>query len=714
MPRLADLGIDHLAPLDVAHLQFDPRTEGQLRGHGLYSIGDLDSGSVNYHNIPYSLDEVIEERLALIAKHTDHLGTIWSQAWRTLSKGPFNFAFSQRPLSHCSECGSISLEIMRIRAGRILNIPILEGYTNLRELLIALEKTSSLPNGFGKGKMIQLSALLENELRECAIHHVTDRAEISANLSIHEPINAPEDELLKLQQKRDAIQDALKTISIDALGLGKKTYHLKQRGWRYVGDLPRNLEKTIYKMPGLGRQTAERAISAKANLTAACIEGKIDQQVFADLEGIPIIPSSGPEAAGLSLSDWFRTTLIDAATYDDNPVTSLVVKERVCKAGSDTATLEEIASMPNVDLTRERVRQIERRYLSRLRKGLLDPWTREAGCLFTDEFREPFVALADSLSSRDSIGIHELVDNIEHFWNCRRREANLLLPMVMAIIEGTARTDGNLRRLGDLPEALLRPLRRPARDWPSWNLGAGKSLTLRMERNSIANAEGLRLAWIDGLDFKGETDSLLEGLTYLSELKTNFQPDFDHLSKVMGKKVLPEKPMSPAGYLETIVADLSALIDHADFYSRSKDIFLRRSALPPEERAVSQRLADEYGVTQPTVSRTQTVTLERLHDLVLGKLAGCTRMLLRPDWLGFWIELENLFERFYPDQRTFQRSLMSTFDAPEGIVGAAVHPIWAVLSGRTSKRSIGQIDIQKPAESHVMAPVVLQGFRTVH
>lgn len=286
--------------------------------------------------------------------------------------------------------------------------------------------------------------------------------------------------------------------------------------------------------------------------------------------------------------------------------------------------------------------------------------------------------------------------------------------MVMAIIEGTARTDGNLRRLGDLPEALLRPLRRPARDWPSWNLGAGKNLTRRMERNSIANAEALRLAWIDGFDCKGETDTLLQGLAYLSELKTNSQPNFDELSKATGRKVIPEKPLSPAGYLETIVADLSSLIDLGDFYSRSKDIFLRRSALPPEERAVSQNLADEYGVTQPTVSRTQTVTLERLNDLVLGKLAGCTGKLIRTDWLDFWIELENLFERFYPDQKTFQRSIMSSFHASESIVGMAIHPVWAVLSGRTSKRSIGQIDVQKSTESHVMAPVALKGFRTLH
>ena len=172
MPKLADLGIDHLAPLDVAHLQFDRPIEGQLRGHGLYSIGDLDSGSVNYRDISYSLDDAIEKRLALIAEHTDDLGTKWSAAWRKLTRGPFNFAFSQSPLCICSECGSIPLEIMRIRVGRILNIPILEGYTNLTELLFALEQTSSLPTGFGKGKMIQLSAVLEHQLRELSLIHI--------------------------------------------------------------------------------------------------------------------------------------------------------------------------------------------------------------------------------------------------------------------------------------------------------------------------------------------------------------------------------------------------------------------------------------------------------------------------------------------------------------------------------------------------------------
>lgn len=713
MAKLTDLGIDHLALLDVAHLQFDSQTEGQLRGHGLYYIGDLDSGSVNYRNIPYSLDDVVEERLALIARHTDNLGTMWSEAWRTLSKGPYNFAFSQRPLMHCSKCGSISLEIMRAQTGRILNIPILEGYTNLRELLSALEKTSSLPSNFGKGKMIQLSAVLEHKLRECATHHVTERPEFSANSLNNEPITVPNGKFQKLKQKHYEIQSALKTIPIDALGLGKKTSHLKRQGWLHVGDLPVNLEKNIYKIPGLGRQTAQRAILAKSNLEASCIDGNIDRQVFADLEGIPIIPASRLDLP-FSLPDWFRSTLIDAATYDNNPVTSLVVEERVCKAGSDTATLEEVAFMPNVCLTRERVRQVEQQYLRRLRKGLLDPWSRSTGCLFTDEFRKPFVALADSLTSKETIGIHELVDNIEHFWSCRRQEANLLLPMIMAIIEGTARTDGNLRRLGDLPEALLRPLRRPAKDWPSWNLGAGKSLTLGMDRNSIATAEDLRLAWIDGFDFKEETNTLLKGLAYLSELKTNSEPDFDHLSKVMEKRGFPKNPISPVEYLETIVDDLSMLIDQGNFYKRSKDIFLQRSALPPEERIITRILANQFDISQPSVSKTQTVTLERLYDIILGKSAGCTGMLLRPDWVDFWNELENIFERFYPDQRTFQRSIMSTFGASEGIVGVAVHPIWAVLSGRTSKSSIGQIDVQRTTESDFMAPIVLQGFRTNH
>ena len=64
MPKLADLGIYHLAPLDVTHLQLEPSIEGQLRGHGLFIIGDLDSGSVSYRNIPYCLDQVIEDSLA--------------------------------------------------------------------------------------------------------------------------------------------------------------------------------------------------------------------------------------------------------------------------------------------------------------------------------------------------------------------------------------------------------------------------------------------------------------------------------------------------------------------------------------------------------------------------------------------------------------------------------------------------------------------------
>lgn len=160
--------------------------------------------------------------------------------------------------------------------------------------------------------------------------------------------------------------------------------------------------------------------------------------------------------------------------------------------------------------------------------------------------------------------------------------------------------------------------------------------------------------------------------------------------------------------------DLSTLIDYGDFYRRSGEIFLRKSALPPEERVIFQAIADEFNVAQPTVSRTQTVTLERVHDLIMSKHAGCSGLLLRQDWLNFWAEIEILFERFYPDQLTFQRSIMSTFDAPEGIVGAAVHPIWAVLSGRTSKKNIGQIDIKNTTTTAVMAPIALQGFRTVH
>lgn len=706
MPNLVDLGIDHLAPLDVAHLQFDPRTEGQLRGYGLYTIGDLDTSSTSYQNVPYSLDEIISNRLELIAEHTDEFGTVWSAAWKKLAKGPFNFAFSQRPLSHCSECGSTPLKVLRYRVGRILNIPIHVGYENLNELLVALERTTTLPSSFGKGKMIQLSAMLERELRQCSKHH-------DNNIAATDVLSLPSLELEALQKKRDIVQQALNSISLDALGLGKKTDYFKQQGWTRIGDLPPDLDKIIFKISGLGRKTAERALFAKSNLVKACVDGAINRQIFADLEGVPIIPTAHL-ASDLPLPELFRSTLIQAASYDDNPVTMLVVKERICQTGSDTATLEEIANMPNVGLTRERVRQVEKRYLGRVRKSLLDPWARSAGCLFTDEFRKPFVELSEAVKKQDTIGIHELVDNIEHFWNCRRKEANLLLPMIMAIIEGTARTDGNLRRLGNLPETLLRPLKRPARDWPAWNLGAGKSVTRKIANNNVADVEGLRCAWIEGLDLGSETDSLHRGLEHLGKLKLGQVPLIDDLAEEMDKPILPLTIESPTTYLANMTTELVSIIENGDFLLRSKEVFFRRSALPPAERNTIQSLADEFDVSVPNVAKTQTQTLERLYNIIFTQSAGYSGMLLRPEWLDLWTELEGLFERFYPDQRTFQRSLMTTFGAPEGIVGVSVHPIWAVLSGRTSKKSFGHINMVRSSEPIKMAPVVLRGFRSAH
>lgn len=677
------------------------------------TIGDLDSGSAAYLNIPYSLDQKITSRLELISKFSDSNGTAWSKAWRMLKKGPFNFAFSNHPRRPCSECRSVSLFILQSRHGRIMNIPIREGFKDLDDLLIALEQTTGLPDNFGKGKMIQLAAVLEQEMKDCAEHHVPEQDDADRSVPLSKKQRPSTHELEKLQQERDDLQKALKSIPVHALGLGPKTDYLMKLGWQTVGDLPENFESVIYRTPKMGRRTAERAISTRSNLVAACSGGAVERVTFANLQGVPIIPQKN-SMSEISLPDWFRNTLIEAASYDDNPVTQLVVQKRVCQSGSKTTTLEEIGQMPGVSITRERVRQVEKRFLKRVRECLLDPWSWSAGCLFSDTFRMPFAALAESLSSQDTIGIQELSESIEQIWKCSKKEANLLLPMIMAIIEGTARTDGNLRRLGDLPESLLRPLRKPARDWPSWNFAAGKHLTQSLKINGVSDAEALRVALINGFNFGDEAEPIVKGLTYLSQLKSGHSPKIEDLADAIDKPVLPALDANPETYLSNITNDLVSLIDQGNFWIRSKDIFLRRSALPPEERVTTQVLADKYNVAGPNISKAQSTTLERLQGIILNKSAGYTAMLIRPDWIKFWTELENIFERFYPDQRTFQRSIMTTFDIPETVVGSAIHPIWAVLSGKISKTSIGQIATNVEKNNVTMAPVILKGFRNIH
>ena len=286
--------------------------------------------------------------------------------------------------------------------------------------------------------------------------------------------------------------------------------------------------------------------------------------------------------------------------------------------------------------------------------------------------------------------------------------------MVMAIIEGTARSSAELKRLGDSPDSFFGMIAGIGGRWPVQNVGAERNLSQKFSALHIKTIEDLRLAWIGGQDF-GRHDCYIECVLSAACSDPCDEQDFpEKLGRLAERRVVPKEKREWDGYIESVCDDVTAIIQNGNFWLDASLVFDQRTSRLPNERLTMEALGEKVGRLGVTIKRTETETLERLSAAILDGEGGYAQCILRPDWIEMWRELQRIYKRFPADQRTFRRSVEEVFGFDDVALTMAMPTVWAILSGLPTRKSYGKAKVETVKPNYVLAPIRLAGFRTAH
>ena len=352
-----------LLEVGFRHLQLSPESVSALENLDLVRLGDLADCPLSRLDGQTWILPAVRHHAFLLAKHADDSGIHWPGFWNEDEIELHWLAMTFTPPGFGEDVMGRTLASLDDDFGALLRIPRASGLHTFGEL-VGVFQTGSRPwRGYGAGKIARLGTKLFD---------ISKYPQALTSLA-----SAEDDNLEKLPE-------VILSWDIDALGLGTKADILKKHGLHTLASLV-DERHALGRLPSVGQRTISLIHERMSQLASAMIDGQLDLDRLAETQGVAIFPKE-PDVEGGEMAQVVSELIRSASLADGSEVAPLIAEHRICVSGSHAATLEAIASMPRAKITRERVRQIEKRVLGRVAGLLLRPFPEAAfqgsrGCL---------------------------------------------------------------------------------------------------------------------------------------------------------------------------------------------------------------------------------------------------------------------------------------------------------------------------------------------
>lgn len=711
-----------LGTLKIEHLQLDEKTTEAFRRRGVSNISEL-VGVIGGERYPTT--EGLEAVAALdrLAAASGPRDVDWLAYWR--GNG---YAFHHRFLT-CPELEEMdaSNPVCGIGKTNFGNAGAMLGRAGIQTLGdLAAGLREGLPDipGMGAKKWAELFGTLVELVRDLRDGRISKDF-----LAKRYPLGGEAPPAEVTSHPSFELRQGARALHVGVLHLGAKAAVLEAQGVRNVGDAAAALPRLL-SLPGIGRATTTVLEMRLAVLADAQTEdGDVDWERYCSGIGTPLLPRAGDPADGEAFVGGLAGMISEIGDSLDDPVLRLIIDRRLSRLPHRRATLEEIATAHGVDLTRERVRQIEARFLKWMVSALLDDNYGTLDVHFRPGFARFWRAAAERFSGSEEISHAALVEGLADVWGVDAALVARHLPFIVTLITGdvpTGKSLGDGARLGEefanLPAA--------AASLPMRRLQIGKQV---------------RTLEAHGLDTLGKfVDAVRNGAISRSS-GSQFRLAIDHLGQLSGvldedsglnwpvylartgTGLLPSIPtVTPVEFLRTLVPTLTALLESAAPTNRSALIFARRTSRPVEVRIPTEALAAELGTHGSSIKREETVLLAFLNAVLIGSNLAMAGVHLRDGFIEMWKDAAECLEAADGDAEGLTKLLSSKWHLRIADVAAALPTIMAVLTGYPYKRlgrysrmvSAPAVVIPLPAvdkeQEEAPARIVLRGFRRHH
>ena len=715
--------LTRLGDLRIEHLQLDERTTDALRRRGALSIALLiaELGKERYPTKEGLTAMAALDRLAAVCGPRD---VDWPTYW-----AGNGHQFHHRFLT-CPELEEITPEnpvcgIGKSNFGNAGAMLQRAGYATLGSLAKGLREGLPEVPGMGAKKWSELFETIVGLIRDIREGRVSTEL-LSAR---HPPDGSAPVETAETSPWSN-LGDRVRALHLGILHLGPKTSALETHGIRTVGQAADEFA-SLLSLSGIGRSTVT-LIEARLDLLAASQTetGDIDWERYCHGSGIPLLPGAGDPVDGAAFVAGLSTVIEEIGQKLDDSVLKLIIDRRLSRPPHLRWTLEEVGSADGVGLTRERVRQIESRFLKWMVAALLDDDYSNLDVHFRPSFANFWRLAADRFSGTDEIANSALLDGLAEVWQV---EAALLkdhFPFIITIMTGdvpTGRSLGDGVRLGkellNLPVATAAlPLRR---------LQIGKAVRT-LEGHGIETVGQFVDAVRTGLISRGSGSHFRGAIDHLTCLEGGLDDvtgiDWDNYLAKTGATVLPDGRIgTPQTFLQMLNPVLTQLLEIGNPVGRSPIIFARRTSHPVEVRITTEVLARELNTHGPTVKRAETELLQFLNEVLIGHNRCPLGELPREVFLSMWKEAADCFGEADGDVARFKANLASRWLVDRKELERALPTLVAVLTGYPYKRLGRYTKLQAPVAQVVLplpsvppdvgdlpVRIVLRGFRRQH
>lgn len=702
------------------------RKTDRLAAGGLGTLGDLaddaEAGWIRLGKIcgvGRSAIQLVEERLGIAVSCADPQGVVDWRAFRLLS-GLQAPDVEPPPLPEASRQRLVRRLHLGVRARRLAEAGILTVGDLLEDEARGFAQVDAAP--WLGGKAVDLMRRRLRMLRLCR----TDDGEVDWDLfdalctgRVVTPPALPEGEPAPAPQPLRPFSEAARSRPVETLRLGPKAKYLRQAGLRTVGRLLRpDVQMGLSRLPGIGRNTADVVRSRLADLAASLDEnGDPDWDGVAASWGFPLAPDR-PLETGLAFVEAIPETIGRWTEAHEEEADRLILRLRLGRERQARATLEELGQ--RIGVTRERIRQRQRKLLGGLGAALLDDDQSLSPVQFSDDFRRWWRTAAEVLSTSTTLVWPAFVSALERAWGVPAARLADVLPYALAVLTDEGQV---VAPRHPLPQRLLEPLppgllRRPLRSFP-----VGRACR-DLEAANIASFGGLLLAAIENRLPQGRSGEvaarLLAGVaTSLSESE---ETDPVRLAAALSLPLLPEDlTPDPVAFLSAFNPAVQAAVHRGQMPGRAPEIWTLRTSRPADGRPTLEQTATMLGTGGPSIKREESVMLSLLNAQLVHGDQSRAGVIWRPDFLARTGEAVAEWQASGGEFEAFVQRLATRWEMDAGRLRQMVPGLWAVLSlypaGRRRRMERPLMERKTPtAVDHpeVQGLIVLRGFRRVH
>ena len=427
---------------------------------------------------------------------------------------------------------------------------------------------------------------------------------------------------------------------------------------------------------------------------------------------LPLIPAS-QFGGGQAFVGGLRSTFLDLSECLDDAMLRDIIASRLIQRPQDQATLEEIAARHRPLVTRERVRQKEKKLLRQVAGALVWGEDHGLGVHFHPSFCQWWKRAADEFRDAEEIDVDQFLHRLAAVWEV---DVGLIvpeMPIILAIVTGEPQMPLAYRTTLRLDAALF-GMRPEARSIPVRHLRLGRSVAQLEERGVVCLEDLVEAAKNGGISGK-----LLDHLDRLASCLSDGQLDWKAYRESLELESLPENVTSdPNLFALTFSATIFAMLERIKPTPRAAEIFRQRTGVEEVSRPTLEVVADRLKTFASTIKREETILLEELNDLLVDRQLGEL-----PFWIdGEWLSLFRLSGETYRccdnDYSVFRSRLQLRLSLTPAALDSAAPGLWAILNGYPAGRNRGQRSLSEGAREATVPiepmRIRLRGFRRVH